>query len=378
MPGERKDYIGDHLRKVHLPLGMAVFLKVIMKSLLCRLQKEKLQEMCKIFPLFLLSCLSPIMLVAAELVWPTPNRAYLEGKGIEAFIQPTISGRPESGLFGGVRSEGRQFHGGLDLKPVSRDRRGEALDGIFAAMPGTIRYVNRVAGNSSYGCYVVIEHEREGLKVLTLYAHLRAIERGIRPGVSVAAGCRIGTMGRSAGGYVIPKSRSHLHFEIALLLNKDFQRWYNRQKYKSGNKHVIWNGLNMVRMDPLRFYEQYRKKEINGMLDYVKGLEEAVRVRIATRVRPDFIRRYPELESSAVVFEPCGWEISFDWTGVPFRWEALGFNEVSGFKSGECRVVFVNREIVRRERSKRLVIKGRSGVVPGKDLQSILDRLFIE
>ncbi len=55
------------------------------------------------------------------LAWPTPNPAWAQGRPLEAYIQPTASGEINSGLFGGTRSGGRQFHEGIDLKPISRD-----------------------------------------------------------------------------------------------------------------------------------------------------------------------------------------------------------------------------------------------------------------
>ena len=95
-------------------------------------------------------------LLLAELVWPTPNQAFLKGEPIEAFVQPTASGEIKSGLFGCVREGGRRFHEGLDLFPIERDARGEAKDLIFSVLPGRVVYVNDRPGWSSYGRYVVV------------------------------------------------------------------------------------------------------------------------------------------------------------------------------------------------------------------------------
>ena len=70
----------------------------------------------------------------ADLVWPTESKAFGNGAPYEEFIQPTASGRPESGLFVDTRNNGYRFHEGIDIKPVRRDRKGEALDGVFAAL----------------------------------------------------------------------------------------------------------------------------------------------------------------------------------------------------------------------------------------------------
>ena len=158
-----------------------------------------------------------------DIAWPTPNPAFAEGKGIGAFLQPTASGEPESGGFGCVRSAGTQFHEGIDLKPVRRDARGEPADEVYAVMDGVVRYINNRVGESNYGRYLVLEHPGTAPAVYTLYAHLARIAPGIAPGVTVRRGQTIGIMGRSEGGAVIPRDRAHLHFEIGLMVTRDFQ-----------------------------------------------------------------------------------------------------------------------------------------------------------
>src|SRR3954466_806033 len=106
-----------------------------------------------------------------DIVWPTPNPAWAEGKPIGDFLQHAGSGDPESGKFGGVRSGGSQFHEGIDIKCVSRDRHGEPTDAVFAAMDGVVRHINASAGDSSYGRYIVLEHPQATPAVYTLYAH---------------------------------------------------------------------------------------------------------------------------------------------------------------------------------------------------------------
>src|SRR5476651_981681 len=93
-----------------------------------------------------------------EMDWPTPNPAWIEGRPRAEFLQATASGEPESGGFGCVRSGGEQFHEGIDLKPVTRDKAGEPADKVFAVLPGIVRYVNEKAGDSNYGRYLVLEH----------------------------------------------------------------------------------------------------------------------------------------------------------------------------------------------------------------------------
>ena len=57
-------------------------------------------------------------------------------------------------------------------------------------------------------------------------------------------------MGRSAGGYAIPKDRAHVHFEIGLKLSDNFDSWFTWKKFGSPNQHENWNGMNLMGLDP--------------------------------------------------------------------------------------------------------------------------------
>ncbi|MDR1789182.1 MAG: M23 family peptidase, partial [Opitutaceae bacterium] len=86
---------------------------------------------------------------------------------------------------------------------------------------------------------------------------------------------------------------------------------------------------------------------------------------------------YPALaDGGAPLFPPRGWEVSLDWTGLPFRWRPLGADEVRGLRPGEWRLVATNGDVLRRERSKRLAVLRRGKWVPGRDLVSVMERLF--
>lgn len=116
-----------------------------------------------------------------------------------------------------------------------------------------MRHVSRVAGKSSYGRYVVLEHPGVTPAVYTLYAHLGSVTSGLSVGQTSNKEQVLGIMGRSASGYAIPKDRAHLHFEIGLMLSRSFQLWYVGRKFGSPNDHGLWNGMNLVGMDPLVF-----------------------------------------------------------------------------------------------------------------------------
>lgn len=312
-----------------------------------------------------------------DLAWPTPNKAWIEGRPLSAYIQPTASGEVMSGCFGCVRSDGHQFHEGIDLKPVARDARGEPVDKVFAALPGVVRHINTRAGESSYGRYIVIEHTGFELSILTLYAHLGGVTPGLRNGDNVARGQVIGIMGHSAGGYAIPRERAHLHFEMGVWVTRDFQKWYDRQEFGSPNEHGRWNGMNIVGFDPLDFYNRFRAREVDNFQEYFDRMETAVRVRVATRRTPDFIERYPTLlKRPAPEERPGGWEIDFTWFGLPFAWRPLTSLDTAGQKEGQVTIVSADRAAIARYRAKVLLRPRGSGYVVGKDLDMVLEQLF--
>jgi murein DD-endopeptidase MepM/ murein hydrolase activator NlpD len=312
-----------------------------------------------------------------ELVWPTPNQAWAEGRPIEAFIQPTVSGEPLSGCFGCVRDNGFQFHEGIDLKPVARDRRGEPADEVCAAMAGVVRYVNTRPGESSYGRYLVIEHPEATPAVYTLYAHLARVMPGIAPGGYVKRGQVIAIMGHSAGGYAIPRDRAHLHFEMGVMVTREFQSWYNGKKFGSPNEHGLWNGMNLMGFDPLDFFNQWRDHQVDDFQDYFDQMKAQVRLRIATPKVPDFVQRYPGLLKAPLPAGPIGgWEIQCDWTGLPFAWRPLSPMEVMGMASNHVSILAVDHTSIVQHRAKVLVRPRGSGYVAGPDLQSVLQQLF--
>lgn len=312
----------------------------------------------------------------ADIVWPTPNTAWAEGRPLGEILQHAGSGDPESGGFGGVRSGGAQFHEGLDMKCVSRDRRGEPADSIFAAMAGVVRHVSSSAGDSNYGRYVVLEHPEMTPAVYTLYAHLSRIAPGLKAGDHVTRGQILGTMGHSSGGYVIPRYRAHLHFEMGVMMTQEFQSWYAMRKFGSPNDHGLWNGMNLMGFDPMDFLNQWRERKVNTFQDYISRMAPAVRLRVATRRVPDFVLRYPSLMTKPLPAAVAGWEIKCDWTGIPFSWTPLNEMEVVGLTPNQPRILEVDAGIVRHNRSKTLVISRRSGWVVGKDLETVLQQLF--
>jgi hypothetical protein len=84
-----------------------------------------------------------------EIVWPTPNDGFLEGKPYEAYIRPHPSeDRIESGLFGCVRNNRTDLHKGIDIKATQFDWMEESLDPVHS-------------GKLSAACFVCSDFWRE-------------------------------------------------------------------------------------------------------------------------------------------------------------------------------------------------------------------------
>ena len=315
--------------------------------------------------------------VELDVVWPTPNPAFLQGKPLETFIQPTVSGRTESALFGCVRNGGARFHEGLDLKTLGRDSRNEATDPIYAAFRGRVVHINKTAGHSSYGRYLVLEHRDLYPAVYTLYAHLARVADGLTVGDQVEAGQTIGIMGRSAGGYSIPKSRAHLHFEIGLRLSDDFQSWYSAKGFGSRNEHGLWNGMNLIGMDPLDFFRELLGGRVLGPFGYIDNQPTACSLRIFTQEIPDFVKRYPELIAGELRADSLvAWDIDFTWYNMPIRWVPRYQEDIGTGKPGSLQLISFDREEVERQRCRRVLQFSGNRVLLGSGLKQVLEILF--
>ncbi len=267
-------------------------------------------------------CLTALPLGATDIVWPTTmDRATIRTP--QEYLQPTMSGKTESALFGMVREDGKRFHEGIDIRPAKINADGEPLDLVLAAMDGQVAYLNSNV-NGPYGRYVVLHHDTAEIPVYTLYAHLAKIEPTLKPALPVRRGTVIGLMGHtSAGVSPITKDRSHLHFEVGLMLSIGFNRWYAAQpeNKQSPNLHGLYNGQNLIGMDPLLILGQPKV----DILAALRSQPTALTVGVRTNKMPDFVKRYPALVRGDAA-TAAGWYVEFSWQGMPLRWTALEAN----------------------------------------------------
>jgi murein DD-endopeptidase MepM/ murein hydrolase activator NlpD len=264
-----------------------------------------------------------------RLYWPTANPAFLNSEEPTAFLQPTESGRIQSGDWGCTRNKGSRFHEGVDLKSLTWLEDGKAGDFVFAAATGVIAHVNTDIADSNYGKYIVIAHRETHLEWFTLYAHLDGIRANIRPGQVVKAGEAIGRIGNTSATIDIPRERSHLHFELGLRMNSYFDFWYREQNYETPNPHGSWNGLNLAGTNPFEFYQHTLEHNDLPFASYFLEQPVSFSLLLYFEQPPDFLVRNPVFLKGAERRIHDGWyTIGFTWYGLPVRWEYLSEKQV--------------------------------------------------
>jgi murein DD-endopeptidase MepM/ murein hydrolase activator NlpD len=266
-----------------------------------------------------------------EISLPTGNDALFRGRGADFYqysereFQGEKSWPWEGGRYGFVRNPVptasglvyTRFHEGIDIKPLRRDGRGEPLDEVHAIADGKVVHANAVPGYSNYGRYIVIEHTWDGSRYYSLYGHLSEISAIV--GATVQRGDRIARLGHSGEG--LTQARSHLHLELNLMLNRNFEDWHDRYFARDPNYNGIYNGINLTGIDIARFFLEHEKRPELNVPRFLAEEEIFYRVAVADSPHFDLRKWYPwmvkgESDSSK------SWEISFARSGIPLRIEA--------------------------------------------------------
>lgn len=223
----------------------------------------------------------------------------------------------QAGTYGMVRnpfraSDGQvmfsRMHEGIDVKPIQRDERGEPLDEVRPIAPGKVVHVNDAPGTSNYGRYVVVEHSVPEGRIYSLYAHLASV--ACTEGQPVGTGNVLGIMGHTGVG--LDRVRSHLHLEICLLINSDYEKFC-----PASNKQGLYNGLNLIGFNVTDLLMQSRNGEPVSISRYFATLREHYRVRVPRIGTMDLLRRYPFLYKGKPGDRPVSLDISFTDTGIP-------------------------------------------------------------
>jgi murein DD-endopeptidase MepM/ murein hydrolase activator NlpD len=213
----------------------------------------------------------------------------------ETVFMPTASGRIESAFYGSTRTGSSgyaSFHEGIDIAPLSRDRRGRALDPVLAIADGSVAYVNRHSGNSNYGIYVVLEHADPVGTIYSLYAHLQSVEKRLHKGMPVTRGTPLGIMGNTPAS-IVPIVRSHLHLEVGMIRNRRFDDWASAKKID--NRHGRYHGWNLSGINPLDLYTATDPVRPFSMRDYLGSLPVAFELLIDAPRPLEYFSRHHEL-----------------------------------------------------------------------------------
>ena len=288
--------------------------------------------------------------------FPTANHALYEQGNELKFFAPTSPERSwTTGSFGCVRSEGWQMHEGLDIRSLQHDRHDEPTDPVMATADGTVMYVSTHAALSNYGKYVVIRHVIDGIDLYSLYAHLSEIAPGVATGKVVKRGEVIATMGRTSNtSEHNGKERAHVHFELNLLVNDNFNAWFKKNMPGERNDHGVWNGQNLNGLDPREILLAERTGKFS-LLEFLRGQTELCRVQVRVKSFP-FLKRYaplvlknPRADREGV----AGWELALNYNAVAFALRPLAESEM--MSRGKFQLLAVNAKEYQAHPCRKLV-----------------------
>lgn len=280
-----------------------------------------------------------------DLVLPTANDALLRGEPaafyqyVERHYHDETSYPWEGGQYGFVRDpvdapDGgflcTRFHEGVDIKPLRRDAHDEPLDDVLSVAPGTVVHVSPEARASNYGKYVVVEHRWNGCPYYALYAHLSEIF--VTEDQPVVRGAVLARMGHTGDG--IDRPRSHVHFELNLMLSTGFDAFYQAGAGPTEpNRHGLFHGQNLAGLDVGRLFLELRQNPALTIPEFLANEETFFRVLLPADPSgrpPDLLRLYPWMGAGPGATTTLGaggtatpavasWEVSFTRSGLPLK-----------------------------------------------------------
>lgn len=270
-----------------------------------------------------------------DLVLPTANDGLLRGEPaafyqyVERHYHDETTTPWEGGQYGFVRDPidspagilFTRFHEGIDVKPLRRDAHEEPLDEVLSVAPGRVVHVSPLAGGSNYGKYVVVEHRWDGCPYYSLYAHLSEI--AVAGGQTVLRGAVLARMGHTGEG--IDRPRSHVHFELNLMLSTGFDAFYQAAAGPADpNRHGLYHGQNLAGMDVGRLFLELRKNPALTIPEFLAGEETFFKVLLPADPSgraPDLLRLYPWMGGGSPpgTARPAAWEVSFTRSGLPLK-----------------------------------------------------------
>jgi murein DD-endopeptidase MepM/ murein hydrolase activator NlpD len=259
-----------------------------------------------------------------ELKLPTENNHLFTGQPerFYMYVDRSFEGETskpwEGGSFGYVRSPIRvdgqlvmsRFHEGVDIAPIKRDKAGNPLDLVMSISVGKVVHTSPISGRSNYGKYVVVEHEWDNSKVVSLYAHLAEVT--VSPGDTVKAGSVLGRMGYTGRG--LNRIRAHVHLEVGLVMSEHYEGWH-KSHFGSANYHGNYNGMNIAGVDVASLFLEHKKNPKLSFSQFVLSRPMQFKVAVpASDNDPEFLERYPWMMRDGVA-GAVSWEVGFAATG---------------------------------------------------------------
>ena len=291
---------------------------------------------------------------------PTANTAIFQKGGEESYFAATPGKTWVSGSFGCVRTDGWQMHEGIDVRSIQHDKRGEPTDPVCATADGEVAYISTRPSLSNYGNYIVLHHRIDGLEIFSLYAHLSRVQPDLKVGQPVRSGQVIATMGRTSNATTIGKDRAHVHFELNLFVNDRFSDWFKTDAPKERNDHGVWNGQNLIGIDPrLVFLEEQRLGKDFDLARFIRSQTEICRVQVRVtnfpwlRRYPQFTRRNPRAEKEGV----AGYEIALNYNALPIELIPRAASELKG--TTKFQLLSVNTAEQQKNPARKLVSNAR-------------------
>jgi len=134
----------------------------------------------------------------------------------------------------------------------------------------------------------------------------------------VHRGQQIAVMGYTGAG--INRARAHLHLELNLMLNHNFQEWYNSFLHENDpNHHGIYNGINLVGLNIAQLYLKLRENPSLTIPQFLAEEEMFYKVALPNSRHFELPKLYPWLVSGTA--EARAWTVSFARSGLPLKIE---------------------------------------------------------
>jgi hypothetical protein len=126
-------------------------------------------------------------------------------------------------------------------------------------------------------------------------------------------------MGYTGAG--LNQARAHLHLELNLMLNHNFQAWYDAYEKKIPNHNGIYNGINLAGLDIARLYLALRKNPKLTIPKFLAGEQTFYRLMLPRSASFELPKMYPWMAAAEPGANTKSWIVSFTRSSLPIKIE---------------------------------------------------------